>query len=114
MFNPYIRKFEKDKTERKFEITLLENDYFDKLRMCNHKVYFLMGFLTEYKLRNHLGVYNLRFTVFDVECHHMVIYDVWAPSGFRNLVSQCFDFDLGQGNLWTLYHDNQKTEDVLE
>jgi len=111
--NRYMQIFNADKLDRRFQVFLIDREC-DKYEFCNQKVYFLIGYLLEYK-RLHLfnAARDFRFQVYDY-LYDTIFFDSWAPASFRNVFWDVMLFPL-DGNLWVLYDDmNRNLENVVE
>ena len=117
--NKFLECFEEDKYKCRFRVFIIDKEYY-KYKICNHKVYFLIGYLLEYqRLHSFEVARDFRFQVYDYD-YDIVYYDVWAPAEFRNVFWDVMLFNLGpsseaQLNLWVLYNDSSKNrENVVE
>jgi len=114
--NRYVQTFEADKSERRFKVLLIDKDEeCDKYYMCNHKVYFLIGYLAESK-RLQPCTCDIRFQVYDYH-YDCIYFDTWAPAAFRNVLNDVRLFSLDSSdidnewlpNLWVLYQDTPQS-----
>lgn len=118
--NTYIECFEADKRNRRFQVYLIDGEC-HKYEMCNQKVFFLLGYILEYKrLCGSKVGREFRFQVYDYD-YDTIYHDMWVPVEFRNVFWDVLLFNMCPSpdtprNLWILYDDDHRKNkgDVIE